>query len=166
MGDIWEFVRDWVIFGVFLFFSGDEHPQEQKKMYNILIQFLLGEYGDYDYDENGAPLPGPAPLPGVGSNLQLTGLLCPTCRQMCQGVDALKDHITKMHGGGGGMNQSGPAQPKVLGKAGGSKAVGGEESVRCNICDKVKLKFQYTEDLNTKHSITGTIQIIDCQLTQ
>ena len=136
-----------VIFGPYIFYLFGPPDSalwtSSRENYNFLIQFLPGEYGDYDCDENGAPLTGPAPLPGVGSNLQLTGLLCPTCRQMCQGVDALKDHITKMHGGGG-MNQSGSVQPKVLGKAGGSKAVGGEESVRCNICDKVKLIIQYT----------------------
>lgn len=31
--------------------------------------------------------------PGAAAGPQLMGLLCPKCRQMCQGVQALKEHM-------------------------------------------------------------------------
>jgi hypothetical protein len=35
---------------------------------------------------------------GGGGGLRLTGLLCPICRIMSNGVEALKEHMTKAHG--------------------------------------------------------------------
>lgn len=67
-------------------------------------------YGEYDEQYEGqefsmeghpqAPQP-PQPAQQGGSSasgLKLTALVCPKCRQMCHGVDALKDHMAKSHG--------------------------------------------------------------------
>ena len=34
----------------------------------------------------------------AGSGIKLTGLLCPQCRLMCHGVNALKEHMAAAHG--------------------------------------------------------------------
>ena len=105
------------------------------------------EYGDYDYDESGTPIPhtsGPLPQGGAAASggLQLTGLLCPQCRTLCHGVDALKDHMSKAHG----MQQhtqpqKAPAQQQQQqqqpSKVGGSSKEASDALIICHICDKV-----------------------------
>lgn len=98
-----------------------------------------GDFGDYDYDENGAPMPphqSSAQPHSASAGLQLTGLLCPTCRVVCKGVDALKDHISQVHGMHG--HQPSPQQhpPKVVRDK-------GDVPTNCEICDKSFKSFRY-----------------------
>jgi hypothetical protein len=126
----------------------------------INFVFSLGDYGEYEYDENRVAVPPHAPSSSLGVNapvggLQLTGLLCPTCRLICHGVEALKEHMATVHGlqqlsQQPQLNQrlSLKQQPPMhltpkhqqTPKSSAPKEVG-ENSVICHICDKV---FQVT----------------------
>jgi len=66
--------------------------------------------------------------PPAGSGPQLMGLLCPNCRQMCQGVQALKEHMQVCKG-----NQRGQSQPPT---AGGMGVKEPEDPQECHVCDK------------------------------
>eukprot|EP00092_Neocalanus_flemingeri_P082038 GFUD01102601.1.p1 GENE.GFUD01102601.1~~GFUD01102601.1.p1 ORF type:complete len:647 (-),score=192.59 GFUD01102601.1:563-2503(-) len=88
------------------------------------------EYPDYEdpnmgYEGEEAPMP-----PQAGSGPQLMGLLCPNCRQMCQGVQALKEHMQVCKGGQRGQSQPPPAAGGM-----GVREIP-EEPQECHICDK------------------------------
>ena len=51
--------------------------------------------GAFDVMQPGGPSGGEAMS---GSGIKLTGLLCPQCRIMCHGVNALKEHMAAAHG--------------------------------------------------------------------
>ena len=59
------------------------------------------------------------------------GLLCPNCRTMCQGVQALKEHMQICKGGTG---NSAPPRPGPAAMASGMREP--EEPQNCDICDK------------------------------
>jgi len=87
------------------------------------------EYPDYEdpnlgYEGEEAPMP-----PQGGAGPQLMGLLCPNCRQMCQGVEALKEHMHLCKG-----SQRGQSQPPSAGGMGVREVP--EEPQECHICDK------------------------------
>ena len=95
-------------------------------------------YGEYDdqYDNeypmdgppSGPPQPPPQPMPNQAgpppppapSGPQLTGLLCPQCREMCHGVEALKAHLANVHGAPRDQQDN----------------KGEEKTATCHICDK------------------------------
>jgi len=87
------------------------------------------EYPDYEdpnmgYEGEEAPM-----QPQAGAGPQLMGLLCPNCRQMCQGVQALKEHMQVCKG-----SQRGQSQPPPAGGMGVREVP--EEPQECHICDK------------------------------
>jgi len=92
-------------------------------------------YEGYDYEEGAMGYEGEG---GEGSQMpppdprapQMIGLVCPNCRQMCQGVQALKDHMQVCKGGGGAGRGGQPGGP---GQMGGQPQ---EEPQECHICDK------------------------------
>jgi len=87
------------------------------------------EYPDYE-DPNMGFEGEEAPMhPQGGSGPQLMGLLCPNCRQMCQGVQALKEHMQVCKGA-----QRGQSQPPPPGGMGAREMP--EEPQECHICDK------------------------------
>lgn len=79
------------------------------------------EYDDAQYVQRGSQ---PHGLPSTSGEIQLTGLLCPQCRMVCQGVDALKDHIARVHGG------IHPSSDPPQGQAAQQPSI-------CSFCDKV-----------------------------
>ena len=87
---------------------------------------------DYGMDPSGPP-GGAEPTQSQKQGLQLTGLLCPTCKEMCHGVEALKHHMATAHGIG---SQPGGGAPGGKGK---HKPAGDEVEDKphsCHICDK------------------------------
>ncbi len=66
--------------------------------------------------------PGSSSAAPGGPGIQLTGLLCPNCRMMCHGVDALKEHMSQAHGMGGPSNTGGGEEE--------------QKQYQCHICDK------------------------------
>ncbi len=68
---------------------------------------------------------GSSPGPGI----QLTGLLCPNCRLMCDGVDALKEHMSEVHGMGDGLEVNEEEQKQFM----------------CHICDKTFKQAKYVQ---------------------
>ena len=73
-----------------------EEEDEQEE--DDITEIREGEEGDYydDYQEFEEQQPAAPPTPGS----QLMGLVCPTCRQMCKGVQALKEHMVVCKAGG------------------------------------------------------------------
>ena len=101
---------------------------------------LYGDYEEsyenqeYPMDQPPHPAAPPPPPPQGGSQpgtsaagLTLTGLVCPTCHQMCYGVPALKEHMTKVHGIPGESSSSTPNKP-------GDEL--NQKKFACQICDK------------------------------
>merc|ERR1719264_1514042 len=115
-------------------------------------------YDNYEqnYDEHGGSyeeeaVQGEEALPTAGAppaGPQLMGLLCPKCCTMCQGVQALKEHMQVCQGAPPrGSNQG----------ASGSHHAAEEEPQVCQICDK-SFKSHRTLDNHMKkqHGLAGT----------
>ena len=115
-----------------------EEEEEQEE--DDITEIREGEEADYydDYQEfEEQQQQQPAAPPSAGS--QLMGLVCPTCRQMCKGVQALKEHMALCKGGGGRE----PAEEL-------------QDSL-CHICDK-SFKNHRTLDnhLKKQHGLAGS----------
>lgn len=100
------------------------------------------EYQDYEenlYQEEQNPQPAP---PSAGS--QLMGLVCPQCRQMCKGVQALKDHMVVCKAAGRG-------QP------GGRELAEEPQECLCHICDKAFKNHRTLDNhLKKQHGLAGS----------
>ena len=112
-----------------------EEEEEQEEEDDI-TEIREGEEGDYydDYQEFEEQQPTAPPTPGS----QLMGLVCPTCRQMCKGVQALKEHM-------------------AVCKAGGREPAEELQDSLCHICDK-SFKNHRTLDnhLKKQHGLAGS----------
>ena len=111
-----------------------EEEEEQEE--DDITEIREGEEGDYYDDYQDFEEPQPAAPPSGGS--QLMGLVCPTCRQMCKGVQALKEHM-------------------ALCKGGGREAADEVQDSLCHICDK-SFKNHRTLDnhLKKQHGLAGS----------
>jgi hypothetical protein len=93
---------------------------------------------------------GPPPQAGTSGSsagLQLTGLLCPKCRIMCHGVEALKDHISNVHGLMTGPTGQ-PQQPQD-----------DKKSHICHICDKGFKTAKYVQThIKRVHKVAASDQ--------
>jgi len=109
-----------------------------------------------DGTEAAQTMPPPAGPTAPAGGPQLMGLLCPNCRSMCQGVQALKDHMLVCQGqGGSGRSQaSQPAYQANSGQPSTPTAV--EDPQECHVCDK-SFKSHRTLDNHMKkqHGITA-----------
>ena len=114
-----------------------EEEEEQEE--DDITEIREGEEGDYydDYQEFEEPQQQPAaPPPSAGS--QLMGLVCPTCRQMCKGVQALKEHM-------------------ALCKGGGREAAEELQDSLCHICDKTFKNHRTLDNhLKKQHGLAGS----------
>lgn len=98
-------------------------------------------YADGGEDTQTMPPPTAGPTtPAAGP--QLMGLLCPNCRSMCQGVQALKDHMLVCQGQGQGVSgrSQGSQQPAYQANSGqpaaAAAATPAEDPQECHVCDK------------------------------
>ena len=105
------------------------------------------EYQDYDenmYQEDNTAHPPPAPPPTSGS--QLMGLVCPQCRQMCKGVQALKEHMAVCKAG---------ARPQA--QQGGRELTEEPQESLCHICDKAFKNHRTLDNhLKKQHGVSGS----------
>jgi hypothetical protein len=118
----------------------DVHEVEDDDSNAIYAGYEEEQYEGQEFPQTPSqqPEPGPSgPPPSAPSQPQagtsgsagllLTGLLCPKCRVMCHGVEALKEHMGKAHGMSTGPTTADqPPQPQ-------------EEDKKyhiCHICDK------------------------------
>ena len=105
------------------------------------------EYQDYDenmYQEDNTAHPTPAPPPTSGS--QLMGLVCPQCRQMCKGVQALKEHMAVCKAG---------ARPQA--QQGGRELTEEPQESLCHICDKAFKNHRTLDNhLKKQHGVSGS----------
>ena len=105
------------------------------------------EYQDYDenmYQEDNTAHPPPAPPPTSGS--QLMGLVCPQCRQMCKGVQALKEHMAVCKAG---------ARPQA--QQGGRELTEEPQESLCHICDKAFKNHRTLDNhLKKQHGLAGS----------
>ena len=100
-------------------------------------------YEDYqNYEEYQEEQTAPLAPPSSGS--QLMGLVCPQCRQMCKGVQALKDHMAVCKAGG-------RAQP------GGREMPEEPQESLCHICDKAFKNHRTLDNhLKKQHGLPGS----------
>lgn len=137
------------------------YPEEEEDEDDI-TEIREGEdgsdyYEGYEYEEQATgyeeegvdgALPPAGALPAAAGP-QLMGLLCPKCRQMCQGVQALKEHMQ--------VCQGTPRGPGTQGNQGQSHHMPEEEPQVCQICDK---SFKSTRTLDNhmkkQHGLAGT----------
>jgi len=118
--------------------DGDEMAEDDD-LHEVDDEESSDMYGDFDDQFEGSEFPMENPgQPGSSTSasaaaIQLTGLLCPKCRTMCKGLDAFKDHMTKMHG---------------LAPDSNTQQSPGEENIKkhtCHICDKAFKTAKYVQ---------------------
>ena len=87
--------------------------------------------------------------PGV----QLRGLVCPTCSQLCQGIEGLKTHMAQAHG-------------NKVSKPGKSRQKPGDEDKQhfCHICDKPFKTMQYVRNhIKRVHKLDNSSEMLQNQ---
>ena len=82
----------------------------------------------------------------------LIGLICPNCRNMCLGFQALEEHMLSCNGGASNsvmLPQPGPLRPSPA-----AMAAGMEELEICYICDKsFKSHRSLDNDIKKQHGL-------------
>jgi len=115
--------------------EGDESNDYYEAHEGYEEQYAGGmPYGDGTEDTQTMPPPTAGP-PAPAAGPQLMGLLCPNCRSMCQGVQALKDHMLVCQGQGGSGRPQGGQQPNYPANS-GQPGPPAEDPQECHVCDK------------------------------
>ena len=72
-------------------------------------------YADQHYEEQTTPSNGGGSGPSNGAggpNIQLKGLVCPMCQNVCHDVPSLKMHMSTAHGAGLAKEEESPQKQK------------------------------------------------------